>query len=206
MSRINWGVFCRENVEKLLSERGDASVTVQEAIEYLEDQGWKHSLTEYKQKRKHLYEVFRQARRDGHTTLRVDDHLIVDGKQNMQSLEPRLSQTKKITSVEPGVNFGSLTVEILRRNGGTATVHQILGGYFEAGVKSARFEKKATIEKAQDQVRQMVKSQIEAGFPIEHEHGTSVYMLTSINSDGLELEPLYGTAEHEIGPFCMTRG
>lgn len=60
-------------VQNLVNKAGEgSSVSVHDAIVALKHAGWKSRLTTYEQERKHIYEVFRQARRDGLSSIRVD--------------------------------------------------------------------------------------------------------------------------------------
>jgi len=71
----NWGTWCLNNTIAYVNKNGVGDLL--ELINLLEAMGWQHTLTTHRQKRKHLYEVLRQARRDGKTTIRLDGSRLV---------------------------------------------------------------------------------------------------------------------------------
>ena len=76
MENITWGTWCLHNIVSFVNKH-EGMGELPELIRLLEAMGWRHSLTTYRQKRKHIYEVLRQARRDGKSTIRIEGELLV---------------------------------------------------------------------------------------------------------------------------------
>jgi hypothetical protein len=77
MDVVNQGQLCLIVTQALVAKFGEVELAV--LFDRLEQAGWQHSLTTRRQKRKHIYEVLRQARRDGKTCLRLQgDYVIVE--------------------------------------------------------------------------------------------------------------------------------
>lgn len=80
---VNQGTFCRLVVQNLINATPSRTINVQDALYVLKHAGWKTSCTTYQQQRKHLYEVFRQARRDGLSSIRIDgDTIFLDEEED----------------------------------------------------------------------------------------------------------------------------
>ena len=75
MDNVNQGKLCLIVTQALLSKFNEIELPV--LFDRLEMAGWQHSLTTRRQKRKHLYEVLRQARRDGKTMARIEGDKVV---------------------------------------------------------------------------------------------------------------------------------
>lgn len=75
MDNVNQGQLCLIVTQALLFKFNEIELPV--LFDRLEMAGWQHSLTTRRQKRKHIYEVLRQARRDGKTMARIEGDKVV---------------------------------------------------------------------------------------------------------------------------------
>jgi hypothetical protein len=123
INHVNQGDFCRLVIQNLVNAASEKRITVSDALVVLRHAGWKTRLDSYRSERKHIYEVLRQARRDGLTSMRVDgDDIFLDDDVQMDKRDETLETiTRSLADVAIDETLASslasgVIADIIRRS------------------------------------------------------------------------------------------
>lgn len=100
LNKVNQGQLCLLVIQNLVNATPSKTISVADAIHAMRCAGWKTNLDTLAQQRKFIYEVFRQARRDELTSIRVDGDVIFLEEEEDSGIEKMLNDISRVSRAE----------------------------------------------------------------------------------------------------------